>query len=149
MFLAVILKGLRLRMTAQGGCGASCRHPELECSEGEGSHRLETPGNPQVADYCVYIMASHSKVLYTGMTSDLGRRVYEHKTKALPGFSKRYNTSRLVYFESTDNAYSAITREKQIKRWLRRRKIELVESVNPEWLDLAADWYEGMPDSQG
>ena len=100
-----------------------------------------------MSQFYIYIMASHSRVLYTGMTKDLGRRVYEHKTKALPGFSRRYNTVRLVYYETTDNPYSAITREKQIKRWLRCRKVELVESLNPEWDDLADGWYDNMPDS--
>jgi len=92
--------------------------------------------------YCVYIMASRSRTLYTGVTNHLERRVYEHKEKLLPGFSSRYNTTRLVYYEVFGNIRSAIEREKQIKGWLRSKKIALIESVNPEWEDLAADWYE-------
>ena len=90
--------------------------------------------------YYVYIMTNKSRTLYTGVTNDLQRRVYEHKQKLVPGFTAKYNISRLVYFEETSEALSAIAREKQIKGWLRVKKTNLVESVNPEWLDLAEDW---------
>ena len=87
--------------------------------------------------YFVYIMASRSRTLYTGVTSDLTRRVWEHKHRAKGGFTAQYKTGCLVYFESTPNVRAAIAREKQIKGWLRSRKMTLVESVNPTWEDLA------------
>ena len=90
--------------------------------------------------YFVYIMASASGTLYTGVTGDLERRVAEHKQKLIPGFTARYNITRLVYYESTPDVRSAIAREKQIKGWLRAKKIALVESVNPQWRDLSEDW---------
>ena len=93
-------------------------------------------------EYYVYIMASHSKTLYTGITNDLERRVYEHKNKLISGFTSKYNINKLVFFESTTNVNEAITREKQIKGWLRKKKIELIESHNPNWEDLSEDWYD-------
>ena len=92
--------------------------------------------------YHVYIMAGKSRTLYVGVTSDLVRRVHEHKTKVAPGFTSRYNISRLVFFEETTDVNAAIAREKQIKGWLRCRKIALIEEHNPTWEDLAAEWYE-------
>lgn len=90
--------------------------------------------------YYVYIMTNRSKTLYTGVTNDLERRVFEHKHKLLAGFTARYNIDRLVFYEQTPDILAAITREKQIKGWLRAKKIKLIESVNPEWLDLSAGW---------
>jgi putative endonuclease len=87
--------------------------------------------------YHVYIMASASRVLYTGVTNDLARRVSEHKQKRVPGFSARYRVTELVYFEAFGNIRAAIAREKQIKGWLRTRKIALIESFNPKWNDLS------------
>jgi putative endonuclease len=81
-------------------------------------------------------------MLYTGVTNDLERRVYEHKMKSLEGFTKRYNLNQLVYFESTDDITVAIAREKQIKGWLRSKKVTLINSMNPEWKDLSAEWYD-------
>jgi putative endonuclease len=81
-------------------------------------------------------MASHSRVLYTGVTNNLCRRAYEHRHKIVEGFTKRYNVSRLVYYEETNDVNAAIAREKQVKRWRREKKIVLIESVNPAWLDL-------------
>jgi putative endonuclease len=92
---------------------------------------------PQKKTYCVYIMASESGVLYIGVTNDLERRVIEHKKKMVPGFSARYNLQKLVYFESFGNVQDAIAREKQLKGWLRRRKVALIESINPHWNDLS------------
>lgn len=92
--------------------------------------------------YYVYIMASLSRTLYTGVTNDLERRVYEHKHKALPGFTAQYNVNRLVYFEDAPDVKAAIAREKQIKSWSRGKKIALIESVNPTWDDLSASWYD-------
>ena len=90
--------------------------------------------------YSVYILASRpGGVLYTGMTNDLKRRVFEHKSKAAGGFTMRYNVDRLVYFEVLDDSLAAITREKQIKAGPRRKKVELIESVNPQWVDLYDD----------
>jgi putative endonuclease len=90
--------------------------------------------------YHVYIMASASRRLYIGVTAHLGRRVHQHRTGQFKGFSKKYQMKRLVYAESTSDVRAAIRREKQIKGWLRARKIELIESINPTWLDLAAGW---------
>ena len=95
----------------------------------------------------VYIMTNRSKVLYTGVTSDLTPRVYEHKEKLVEGFTKRYNLTMLVYYEAGNDIRAAIQREKQIKGWLRRRKIELIESMNPQWDDLSKEWYQGTVDS--
>jgi len=93
-----------------------------------------------VNQYYVYIMTNKSRTLYTGVTNDLERRVYEHKQKLVPGFTAKYNIARLVYFEVTQDVQAAITREKQIKGWLRSKKIALIESVNPEWKDLSMGW---------
>jgi putative endonuclease len=89
----------------------------------------------------VYILASRSRTLYTGVTSDLHRRVFEHKNKLVSGFTSKYNINRLVYFEDMPSIVEAIAGEKRIKGWLRQKKIDLIESVNPEWDDLAAGWY--------
>jgi putative endonuclease len=96
--------------------------------------------------YYVYIMTNRSKTLYTGVTNDIERRMYEHKQKLVDGFTKRYNLTKLVYYESTDDVRSAIRREKQIKGWLRRKKVALIESMNPLWRDLSNGWYEKQPD---
>ena len=92
--------------------------------------------------YYVYIMTNRSKTLYTGVTNDLLRRVYEHKNKMVEGFTKKYNITQLVYYEVTNDVEEAIAREKQIKGWLRRKKIALIESINPEWKDLSEEWFE-------
>jgi putative endonuclease len=90
-----------------------------------------------VVAYYVYLLASGKHgTLYLGVTSDLVRRIYEHRTKAVPGFTSRYGVNRLVWFECYDNPVSAITREKQIKKWRRDWKIALIEQDNPDWLDL-------------
>ena len=87
--------------------------------------------------YFVYIMASKKLgVLYIGVTSDLKRRVYEHKNDLVDGFTKKYLVHRLVYFESTSDINAAIAREKQLKAWKRQWKIELIENENPDWNDL-------------
>ena len=89
----------------------------------------------------VYILTNkQNKVLYTGVTSSLIKRIYEHKNKLVDGFTKKYNVSKLVYFEIFSDMINAITREKQIKGWLRAKKIALIESKNPEWKEL----YEGL-----
>ena len=90
--------------------------------------------------YYVYIMASRTRVLYVGMTNDLQRRVEQHKQKLVEGFTQRYNVTRLVYYEATNDVHAAIAREKQIKGWRRSKKTELIESVNPTWNDLSEEW---------
>ena len=85
-------------------------------------------------------MASRSRTLYTGVTSDIRRRVSQHKSMEQPGFTKRYKVTRLVYYEPFGNARDAIRREKEIKGWLRAKKIALIEKENPDWRDLAQDW---------
>jgi len=87
--------------------------------------------------YYVYIMSNRSKTIYTGVTNNLERRVYQHKSKQIQGFTAKYNLTRLVYYEETADVISAISREKTIKGWLRAKKIALIESVNPSWNDLA------------
>ena len=89
--------------------------------------------------YYVYILANRSRTLYTGVTNNLIRRIYEHKQKLIAGFTQKYNIDRLVYYEETSDIKAAITREKQIKGWLRAKKIALIESMNPEWKDLSVD----------
>ena len=90
--------------------------------------------------YYVYIMASESGRLYTGVTNNLERRVAEHKSGTNEGFSKKYRTKKLVYYDSTPDVRSAIAREKQIKGWLRSKKKALIENMNPHWKDLAREW---------
>ncbi len=90
--------------------------------------------------FFVYIMTNPRKtVLYTGVTNNLPRRVYEHKKKLTPGFASRYNVTDLVYYEMAATAEAAIAREKQLKAGSRRRKIELIKSMNPTWRDLSAE----------
>ena len=96
-----------------------------------------------VKTYYVYIMASKSRTLYTGVTSNLERRVFQHRRKLLPGFTARYNVSRLVYYETSGDVVAAITREKQIKSWGRMKKIALIESANRDWKDLSDGWHGG------
>ena len=90
--------------------------------------------------YFVYILSSRTKRLYIGVTNNLERRVAQHKRREVEGFTSRYNIDRLVYYEETDDVYAALNREKQLKGWMRIRKLELVSDMNPEWRDLAADW---------
>src|SRR4051812_45987721 len=90
--------------------------------------------------YYVYITASRSGVLYIGMTNDLERRIRKHKGKVVPGFTARYRADRLVYCQAFATAGEAIAAEKKIKGWRREKKVALIESVNPTWLDLSLDW---------
>jgi putative endonuclease len=90
--------------------------------------------------YYIYILAHRAGTLYIGVTNDLERRVAEHKAKLTPGFTARYNTTRLVYYEDTDDVWSALEREKQLKGWRRSKKVELIQSMNPHWIDLARDF---------
>jgi len=91
-------------------------------------------------NYYVYIMTNNSKTLYIGVSNDLNRRVYEHKNKLAEGFTRKYNITKLVYYEVCNNVDDAIKREKQLKNWHRQWKINLIESVNKEWKDLTLDF---------
>ena len=91
-------------------------------------------------NYFVYIMANRTRMLYIGVTNSLERRVWEHKNRFTPGFTSKYNLNRLVYTEVFSDIREAIAREKQIKGWLRKKKIELIESANPRWNDLSEEW---------
>ncbi len=92
--------------------------------------------------YYVYIMTNQSATLYTGVTNNVVRRVYEHKHRLVAGFTSKYNITQLVYYEETNDVQAALAREKQIKGWLRERKIALIKPANPRWTDLSASWYE-------
>ena len=96
-------------------------------------------------NYYVYLLTNRSGTLYTGLTSDLERRVYQHKHKLVDGFTKKYNVGILVYFEATDDIWAAIAREKQIKAWRRSKRIALIESMNPQWRDLSEGWFTSPP----
>ena len=92
-------------------------------------------------NYYIYIMANKTNTtIYIGVTSDIIKRVWEHKNKLVGGFTKRYNVNKLVYYEETTDVNSAITREKQLKGWNRAKKNKLIESTNPNWDDL----YDGV-----
>lgn len=88
--------------------------------------------------YYVYILTNKSNsVLYIGMTSDLAKRCWEHKSKVVPGFTQKYNVTKLVYFAIFEDAYEAVTYERKLKGWLRRKKIDLISKHNPEWNELS------------
>ncbi len=94
-----------------------------------------------IKQYFVYMMTGwNNKVLYIGVTGDLMRRVFEHKSKEIPGFTCTYNLDKLVYYEDYTDIKQAITREKQLKGWKRERKNNLVNNFNPEWKDLSTLW---------
>jgi len=93
--------------------------------------------------YFTYIMSSREGTLYTGVTNNILYRVFTHKQKQQSGFTKKYNVTRLVYYEVYPSIYSAIAREKEIKGWKRIKKITLIESMNPKWSDLAENWFSG------
>jgi putative endonuclease len=91
--------------------------------------------------YYVYILASkRNGTLYIGVTNDLERRLYEHRNNLIEGFTNKYNVHHLVYYDDVNDIQAALQREKQLKRWSRKWKIELIEKVNPEWRDLAEDF---------
>ena len=90
--------------------------------------------------YYVYILANHSKTLYTGVTSNLPRRLYEHKQHLVPGFTSKYYVTRLVYFEETSDVRAALAREKCLKGWLRAKKRAWIEASNPDWRDVSEAW---------
>lgn len=99
-----------------------------------------------MSQFYVYIMSSRSSTLYAGFTSDLLKRVFEHKEGFVKGFTKRYSINRLVYYEVTESAESALVREKQIKGMARNKKIKLIESINPDWKDLSMEFMDYRQD---
>ncbi|HXM97759.1 MAG TPA: GIY-YIG nuclease family protein [Candidatus Dormibacteraeota bacterium] len=99
------------------------------------------PESATVAVYHLYILASANGVLYTGVTNNLERRVTQHKQKLLAGFTKKYEVIRLVYFEPFGDVRNAIAREKQIKRWRREKKLNLIHSTNPGFCDLSETFH--------
>ena len=96
-------------------------------------------------NYHVYVLASRSHVLYTGVTSNLMSRVGQHREGKVSSFAAKYRIHRLVYFETFHDVRAAIAREKQIKSWTRERRAELILTANPTWVDLAADWFSPYP----
>jgi putative endonuclease len=88
-------------------------------------------------NYFVYIMTNKSGTLYTGVTNNLERRLFEHKNHLIEGFTRKYKITKLVYFEETSDVKAALFREKQIKGWKRKKKVALIESINPDWKDLS------------
>ena len=97
---------------------------------------------PREHHYYVYIMQSSSRrAVYIGMSNNLHRRVFQHKTQEFEGFTDSYDAVRLVYWESFDDVHKAIAREKQLKNWRREKKLWLIARMNPEFRDLAAEWY--------
>jgi len=92
--------------------------------------------------FFVYILSSKSRTLYVGVTRDLLRRILEHKSKSIPGFTTKYRIDRLVHFEESDFLMEAIRREKELKGWRRAKKVALIEQANPSWDDLAFGWYD-------
>jgi len=92
-------------------------------------------------NYFVYILASKSRTIYIGITNNLERRVLEHRSKIIPGYTRKYNIDRLVYIEIFGDVRQAIIREKQLKGWKRYKKINLLEAINPTWEDLSKEWF--------
>jgi putative endonuclease len=87
-------------------------------------------------------MTNSSGTLYTGVTNNIIRRVYEHKAKLTEGFTKKYNINKLIYLEVTNDVYAALNREKQIKGWGRKKKLDMIAVMNPHWDDLSKDWFD-------
>jgi putative endonuclease len=98
--------------------------------------------------FWVYILASRSRVIYVGVTNDLLRRIREHQTHEVPGFTEKYRIDRLVHCEETDDIEAAIAREKEIKGWRRAKKIDLIEAANPTWIDLSDGWFDSAYDKK-
>jgi len=91
--------------------------------------------------YYVYLLTNwNNKVMYVGVTNNMERRIYEHKNKLIKGFTEKYNVNKLVYFEETQDVITAIAREKEIKKWRREKKNNLVNRINPTWKDLSSEW---------
>ncbi|SRR6266702_577905 len=94
--------------------------------------------------YFVYITSNESRMLYVGVTNDLHKRIYQHKSKLIPGFTQKYNLCKLVHFEEFGDIRAAIAREKQLKGWLRSKKIALIVAKNPRWKDLAEGRFKSL-----
>ena len=94
----------------------------------------------QDRSFYAYIVASRTRTLYIGVTSNIGVRVLQHRNKAFEGFTADYNCNRLVWYECYDNPSRAIAREKQLRRWIRSKKLALIEKMNPTWIDLSENW---------
>lgn len=92
--------------------------------------------------YFVYIMTNGAGTLFVGMTNDLVLQIHQHKEQLVGGFARKNGITTLVYYEATNDLLAAMSREKQLKRWSNRQKTALVESSNPQWSDLSAEWYE-------
>jgi putative endonuclease len=92
--------------------------------------------------FYIYILGSLSGTLYIGMTNNLVKRIWQHKSHEIAGFTATYGVDRLLYFESFDDVRNAINREKRLKGWKREKKIALIEAQNPKWVDLSREWYE-------
>ncbi len=97
---------------------------------------------PVEKSYVVYIMSNESKMLYVGVTNDLQKRVFQHKSKLMPGFTQKSNLYKLVYYEVFADIRAAISREKQVKGWLRSKKVALILAKNPQWKDLGEGWFK-------
>ena len=109
-----------------------------------------TEGSPMSKQYYVYMMSNRKNgTLYVGVTSDIEKRVWEHKNKVIKGFTEKYNLQNLVYFEIFNDPYNAIKREKRLKFYLRKWKIDLIEKENPNWLDLYKDFYRSFGQAEG
>jgi putative endonuclease len=121
------------------------RHPDPELAEGEGPpHSDGAKGTPMPDHACVYILASSFKHLYIGFTTNLEQRIRQHKNHTFPdSFTARYRIDQLVYFERYSLITRGIAREKELKGWLRNKKIALIIANNPDWKDLSAEW--GQP----
>ena len=91
--------------------------------------------------YAVYILTNYNQTtFYIGVTGNLQKRIWEHKNKVVEGFTKKYNVDKLVYYELTENVETALNREKQLKRWHRTWKINLIKEINPDFKDLSENW---------
>jgi putative endonuclease len=128
---------------------APCAGPAQSKACPERSRRESLPPcmTRQRRSYCAYIMGSLSGTLYIGVTGNLHKRTFEHKFHRTEGFTSKYEIERLLYWESFDDVHKAIAREKQLKGWRREKKVALIESTNPHWLDLSKDWYPWMKES--
>ena len=123
--------------------GRHCRPVRTTVKNGNRPNNSTNPqkGSQDMKQYYVYLLTNKGNtVLYTGMTNDLQRRLYEHREGPVESFTKQYHVHKLVYFETTPDVRTAIEREKQIKGWSRKRKDALVATMNPKWVDLSAEW---------
>jgi len=104
--------------------------------------------HPANHSYWIYIVTNkRNGTIYVGVTNSLERRIWQHKSKEIEGFTKRHGLDRLVHFEQFRDVNRAIAREKEVKGWLRKRKLALIETKNPEWADLSDGWFGGSQDS--